>query len=97
MSQYPMGNAFYSTTLSLQIAPYSRRIEEFMGADLPPLPKKWSYAAGWTRYGPDGRGSPVGAPLEDTFAFDVEVLVQSGPQPIIGEFVEEYSRNRIRI
>ena len=37
-----------------QVSPYCRRIEEFIGAALPPLPKKWNYAAGWTRYGPDG-------------------------------------------
>ena len=30
---------------------------------------------------------PVEAPLEDTFSFDVEVLVPAGPQPIIAAAV----------
>ena len=40
--------------LITQVAPYCRRIEEFVAAALPPLPKQWNYAPGWTRYGPDG-------------------------------------------
>ena len=40
--------------VSPQVAPYCRRIEEYIGAAIPPLPKKWNYAPGWTRYGPDG-------------------------------------------
>ena len=40
--------------LITQVAPYCRRIEEFIAAALPPLPKQWNYAPGWTRYGADG-------------------------------------------
>lgn len=44
----------------------------------PPQPQRWSTAAGWTHYTPEGP-RPVPAPLDQVLVFDVEVLVRKSP------------------
>ena len=50
----------------------------------PKMPLHWSEdVSGWIRYNEDGSIRPVDAPLEDCFAFDVEVCVLEGHHPVI--------------
>ena len=48
------------------------------------MPISWREdVSGWIRYNEDGSTSTVDAPLEDCFAFDVEVCVLEGHHPVI--------------
>ena len=50
----------------------------------PKMPSSWREdVSGWIRYNEDGSTSSVDAPLEDCFAFDVEVCVLEGHHPVI--------------
>ena len=50
----------------------------------PKVPKHWcDKTSGWSRYNEDGSVVSVDAPLEDCFAFDVEVCVLEGHHPVI--------------
>lgn len=61
---------------------YLTKAETFAKVQLPPMPKKWSQQSGWTRYDKESV-SKVPHPLEDTVAFDVEVLVGTSQYPVM--------------
>ncbi|KAI9032220.1 DNA polymerase gamma, catalytic subunit [Hyaloraphidium curvatum] len=63
--------------------PYRAMASRLAGADLPPMPERWSKRPGWTRYLPDGSSQPVEAPLEREIVFDVETVVLEGPLPVM--------------
>ncbi|KAI8393307.1 DNA polymerase family A-domain-containing protein [Radiomyces spectabilis] len=60
---------------------YLQKSEQFANQQLPAMPTQWSRNSGWTRYASDGTVTSVPYPLEETFAFDVEVLVKEGHYP----------------
>lgn len=64
-----------------QAAPYKQQADWLASKDLPALPHKWAYSAGWTKYNKDGTSQAVDYPDSDAVVFDVEVLVQEGNYP----------------
>ncbi|RKP05714.1 DNA polymerase gamma, partial [Thamnocephalis sphaerospora] len=50
---------------------------------LPPLPKRWDAAPGWTRYTADGQCEAVPYPLEKTLMFDVETLLHESNHAVL--------------
>ncbi|KJE88468.1 DNA polymerase gamma [Capsaspora owczarzaki ATCC 30864] len=56
---------------------------------IPPMPTRWSRAAGWTRIGRDGVVTQVPYPdlSETALTFDIENCVQAGPYPIMAAAV----------
>ena len=68
------------------VDPYLRLAESFTTnkTHYPMLPNYWcDDKSGWVRYSEDGSAISVDAPLEDCFAFDVEVCVLEGHHPVI--------------
>ena len=66
--------------------PYRDLSEQFISkrTNWPKMPPYWREdVSGWIRYNEDGSISSVDAPLEDCFAFDVEVCVLEGHHPVI--------------
>ncbi|KAK0141758.1 DNA polymerase subunit gamma-1 [Merluccius polli] len=71
-----------------QSLPYLEAAGRLHGATLPPMPREWARAPGWTRYGPDGGGGGDGVrrvdfPDEAALVFDVEVCVAEGQCPTL--------------
>ncbi|KAK3096547.1 hypothetical protein FSP39_001169 [Pinctada imbricata] len=65
-----------------QLEGYYELAEELMDCQIPPKPKVWNYAAGWTKYDPvTGEATLVDFPEENAFIFDIEVLVKEGHFP----------------
>ena len=84
------------TKLGMEMSePYLSLARKFSGKQLPPLPTKWSFASGWTKYSTDEKGMPislgVGAPTEDAVVFDVEVLYKVAPYAIMACAASESS------
>ena len=74
------------------VNPYLRLVEKFtdIKAKWPTAPQIWRQdVAGWTRYNDDGSFCTVEAPLEDCFAFDVEVCVKEGHNPVMATALSE--------
>ena len=63
-----------------QTRPYKDALDNLSGCTLPPVPSKWSYAAGWTKYpslgSPDMDPVSVAYPDGDALVFDVEVCMK---------------------
>ncbi|XP_068458822.1 DNA polymerase subunit gamma-1 [Clinocottus analis] len=66
-----------------QSLPYLEAATTLQLADLPPMPQEWSWAVGWTRYGPNGESQKVDFPDESALVFDVEVCVTEGRCPTL--------------
>ncbi|XP_048481376.1 DNA polymerase subunit gamma-1, mitochondrial [Plutella xylostella] len=62
---------------------YRELLEKLVSCDLPPLPKKWSRQAGWSKYVGDDPPQPVPCPTDDALIFDVEVLMSAGKRPTL--------------
>lgn len=65
--------------------PYVELAESLLGNDktLPPIPQKWEFQLGWTRYAPGKNPERVEYPLEDGLVFDVEVLYKISHYPVM--------------
>ncbi|XP_030137690.3 DNA polymerase subunit gamma-1 [Taeniopygia guttata] len=74
-----------------QSLPYLEAAEELLRCRLPPLPQRWAWQLGWTRYGPDGRAEPVGFPEERALVLDVEVCVADGHCPTLAVAVSPHA------
>lgn len=66
-----------------QSLPYLEAAASLSEAQLPPQPRKWAWAEGWTRYGPEGEAEPVAIPEEQALVFDVEVCLAEGTCPTL--------------
>lgn len=66
-----------------QSLPYLEAANSLLQAQLPPRPQSWSWAEGWTRYGPAGEAVPVAIPEERALVFDVEVCLAEGTCPTL--------------
>ncbi|KAM4573782.1 DNA polymerase subunit gamma-1 [Odontesthes bonariensis] len=66
-----------------QSLPYLEAATKLLQAELPPMPQAWSWAVGWTRYGPNGESQKVDFPEECALMFDVEVCVTEGKCPTL--------------
>lgn len=66
-----------------QSLPYLEAAASLSEAHLPPQPRKWVCAQGWTRYGPEGEAEPVAIPEERALVFDVEVCLAEGTCPTL--------------
>lgn len=65
-----------------QSAPYRELLQRLATSELPPMPKKWSKVAGWTRYSGKSQ-EQVPCPPDDALVFDVEVLMSAGKRPTL--------------
>jgi DNA polymerase gamma 1 len=64
--------------------PYLSMAKQFANLDeAPPIPKRWHYKSGWTRYASDGTYTEVPHPTEDVFVFDVETLVTESKHAVL--------------
>lgn len=63
--------------------PYISMAKSFFELSLPEKPQKWIFEAGWTRYEPGKTPQPVLFPSEAELVFDVEVMYQRSPFPVI--------------
>lgn len=68
---------------------YVALAEKLKNSKMPEKPKKWMYAAGWTKYGPKGEVTPVAFPEGDVYVFDVETLLQEGNYPTLATAVSD--------
>ncbi|XP_023262441.1 DNA polymerase subunit gamma-1 isoform X1 [Seriola lalandi dorsalis] len=66
-----------------QSLPYLDAATKLHQAELPPMPQKWSWEVGWTRYKPNGESQKVDFPDESALVFDVEVCVTEGQCPTL--------------
>lgn len=81
-------NEHFTKIAEQQIQPYLTLATSLAKARLPDMPKKWSLAAGWTRY--DGNTpTPVSCPEEDALVLDIEVCVKDSERPILATAVSE--------
>lgn len=67
---------------------YLNQCEHLAKINLPPKPKDWKKASGWTRYF-NGIATAVDHPLEDAMIFDVEVLMSEGKYPTMAVVASE--------
>uniref|UniRef100_A0A3Q3L1M7 DNA polymerase subunit gamma-1 n=1 Tax=Mastacembelus armatus TaxID=205130 RepID=A0A3Q3L1M7_9TELE len=70
-----------------QSLPYLEAATKLHLAELPPMPQKWSWEVGWTRYGPGGESQKVDYPEESALVFDVEVCATEGQCPTLAAAV----------
>ncbi|KAK0081811.1 hypothetical protein PV325_011532 [Microctonus aethiopoides] len=83
-----MGNNLEDHFLNIskaQAQPYLQIVERLIKF-IPPMPEKWIFQEGWTRYA-NGKIEKVDYPLEDGIIFDVEVCVKEGPLPTLATAV----------
>ncbi|CAL9697294.1 unnamed protein product [Knipowitschia caucasica] len=66
-----------------QTLPYLEGAIQLQQADLPPMPKQWTWAAGWTCYESNGESKKVDFPDEAALVFDVEVCITEGQCPTL--------------
>ena len=71
-----------------QIEPYLSLAQDLAKATLPPMPKKWCFSAGWTKYDEKG-ATAVPYPDEDAMVLDVEVCVRDSERPLMATAVSE--------
>ena len=72
-----------------QTEDYVRLANKLKTCKMPAKPKEWKFAAGWTKYGSTGEGTPVEFPEEDVYVFDIETLVQEGNYPTMATAVSD--------
>ncbi|KAG7879655.1 hypothetical protein KL938_003708 [Ogataea parapolymorpha] len=67
------------------LEPYQEIIKEVMniGRAVQPMPKKWLFKSGWTRYAPGKKPEAVPYPSEKGLIYDVEVLYKISKYPVI--------------
>ena len=59
-------------------------IHRLAASPLPPLPRRWLYKAGWTKYDSATKKCyAVDFPEDRTLVFDVEVLMSEGSYPTL--------------
>ncbi|XP_068814260.1 DNA polymerase subunit gamma-1 [Struthio camelus] len=66
-----------------QSLPYLEAARELLQREVPPMPARWAWQVGWTRYGPDGQTAAVDFPEERAAVFDVEVCLADGQCPTL--------------
>lgn len=66
-----------------QSLPYLEAAVTLQQAELPPMPQRWSWEVGWTRYEPGGDSHKVDFPEESALVFDVEVCMSEGQCPTL--------------
>lgn len=66
-----------------QSLPYLEGALKLQQAELPPMPKEWTWAVGWTCYKLDGKSIKVDFPEESALVFDVEVCTTEGQCPTL--------------
>ncbi|XP_062439302.1 DNA polymerase subunit gamma-1 isoform X2 [Rhea pennata] len=66
-----------------QSLPYLEAAHELLQCEVPPVPARWAWQVGWTRYGPDGQAAAVDFPEERAVVFDVEVCLADGQCPTL--------------
>ncbi|XP_042198873.1 DNA polymerase subunit gamma-1 [Callorhinchus milii] len=62
---------------------YLEAANHLLESQLPDMPAKWSWALGWTQYGPNGEAKSVEFPDDRALVFDVEVCVSEGHCPTL--------------
>lgn len=78
----------FHTAAEMQCKPYLELAQKLAVNQLPPMPEKWQFEPGWTRY--DGKEAvKVDCPDEDALIFDVEVCVTESPRPILATAASE--------
>ena len=81
-------NEHFTKIAEQQTQPYLTLATSLAKAKLPDMPKKWSLAAGWTKY--DGNTpTSVSFPEEDALVLDIEVCVKDSERPILATAVSE--------
>ncbi|XP_034032708.1 DNA polymerase subunit gamma-1 [Thalassophryne amazonica] len=73
----------YRILAQKQSLPYLEAATKLKQAQLPPMPEKWAWEVGWTRYGPDREAQKVDFPEESALVFDVEVCMLEGQCPTL--------------
>ena len=77
-------DAHFQNIAEMQSRPYLDLAVELMRMPLPPMPKEWSFAPGWTKYDPNtGEATSVDYPEDAGLVFDVEVCMMESPRPIL--------------
>lgn len=66
-----------------QCLPYLEGANNLQHAELPPMPREWTWAVGWTCYEPTGESKKVDFPEEAALVFDVEVCTTEGKCPTL--------------
>ncbi|XP_033823740.1 DNA polymerase subunit gamma-1 isoform X2 [Periophthalmus magnuspinnatus] len=66
-----------------QSLPYLEGAIKLQQAELPPMPKEWTWAVGWTCYQTNGESMKVDYPEESALVFDVEVCTTEGQCPTL--------------
>uniref|UniRef100_A0A8B9P2Z5 DNA polymerase subunit gamma-1 n=1 Tax=Apteryx owenii TaxID=8824 RepID=A0A8B9P2Z5_APTOW len=66
-----------------QSLPYLEAAHELLQREVPPVPARWAWRVGWTRYGPEGQAAAVDFPEERAVVFDVEVCLADGQCPTL--------------
>ncbi|OQV22065.1 DNA polymerase subunit gamma-1 [Hypsibius exemplaris] len=61
-----------------QTRPYVSALDGLLRGQVPSMPAKWEYKAGWTKYEKDGTPYPIAYPDADALVFDVETCLSAG-------------------
>ncbi|XP_076308537.1 DNA polymerase gamma, catalytic subunit tam [Tachypleus tridentatus] len=62
---------------------YKKLLNDLTNVEIPKIPEKWEFTAGWTRYAVNGNAEKVDYPSEPVLVFDVEVCLQEGNFPTL--------------
>ena len=89
-----MGNDIdehFRTIAEIQSRPYLELAEMLAECNLPPMPRKWKFEAGWTKYEGENPSklvaTKVDCPDDDALVLDVEVCVPESQRPILATAV----------
>lgn len=82
-------NDHFVSVATEQTEPYLSLAKSLARASLPQIPRKWRFAAGWTKYDERGVASAVAYPEEDALVFDVEVCMRDSDRPIMASAVSD--------
>lgn len=66
-----------------QIYRYLELAKEIANGQPPPIPNRWLFQAGWTKYSNDGTTEKVCCPEDDAFVFDVEICMNDSELPVM--------------
>ena len=72
-----------------QCKPYKELLNDIILKSLPPMPEKFEFREGWTKYFKDGSNYSVTSPDCDALVFDVEVSVTEGSRPTLAAAVSD--------
>lgn len=77
-----------------QLKPYLQLARDLAGCSLPPMPRKWQFESGWTRYEVGEKPSKmvatkVDCPDDQALILDVEVCVTESQRPILATAVSD--------